>query len=172
MNKYEIGQVLEKLRGSAEGVRFDIADDGASLTICFETPNNQEIGDIKNGDLQFGLFVKDNIIFLLSKFGKMNWMDAPYHIALSKNLNTLLTIDEGLGYACNIALVDTRTGEIKALRLISFSTDFSRKLRGEIVEQSNKPFNNQEYSFNLNNIMKNYTTKDMVRLSISNCRIR
>lgn len=171
MYKYEVGQIVEGLQSNQEGVRFDMTDSGSTMTILFNKPTRNEIEYVKAGKLQFGMFVKDEVIFMLSKFGDMPWMDAPYHVALSKNLTKLNDIEEGKGYGCNIVLADASTGEIKAMRYVSFNTEFSKKLKSNIEDQKEYSFNNKEYEIKLATIMMNYSTDDMVKYSEVNCRI-
>jgi hypothetical protein len=172
MYKYEVGQVIEELKGSQQGVRFNMADDGATLSLLFKNPTKEEIDDIRKGKLQFGMFTKENVIFLLCKFGSMPWMEAPYHVALSKSLTKLQDLEEGQGYACNIALIDTATGEIKAMRYVGLSTEYSRRLKKNIEDQLKEDFNVEKYKKVMTEIMFNYTTNDMVNYSEINCRIK
>lgn len=172
MFKLEVGKVIEKLKGMPEEIKFDIADDGATLLILFKNPTKKEIEEIKAGELKFGMFIKENIIFILSKFGSMPWMDAPYHVKLSKNLTRLENIKDGEGYSCTIILTDTATGEIKALRFISFGTEYSRRLKKNVETQQNEGSDLIRYNKKLDGIMFNYSTKDMVLYSEVNCKIK
>ncbi|MCQ4924936.1 hypothetical protein NE686_17675 [Tissierella carlieri] len=128
--------------------------------------------NIKNGRLQFGLFIKDGIIFFLSKFGDMGWMDAPFRVALSPDLTTLQELNEDMGYSCSIILADSLNGEVKVLRFISFSTLFSIKLKEAIEDQFVDFFDKDKYSLKLRNIMSAYTTENMVTMSLVNCKIK
>ncbi|MBC8588078.1 hypothetical protein [Paratissierella segnis] len=172
MYKYEVGQIVKGLQSNQEGVRFDMTDIGSTMTILFNKPTRNEIEYVKAGKLQFGMFVKNDIIFILSKFGSLQWMDAPYHVALSKNLTKLNDIEDGQGYNCHIILADSSTGEIKAMRLIGFSTQYSIKLKENIEAQQKTEFNKVQYDVDLASTMMNYSTKEMVRFSEINCRIR
>lgn len=122
------------------------------------------------------MFVRNNIIFILTKFGSMSWMDAPFHVALTSNLTKLQDVKEGQGYSCTIILVDSTTGIVKALRHVSFDTNFSRKLKqnieAQILDMNVNTFNEMLYDAKVSQIMKNYTTKDMVKFSEVNCRIK
>lgn len=167
-----VGEKHEEFISKNEGVRFNMEDSGATLTILFNKPNAQEIEDIKNGSLQFGLFVKEGVIFILSKFGNLNWMDSPFHTALTPGLTTLQDLDEGMGYGCNIILADCSNGEIKVLRYVGLSTLFSKKLKEVIEEQFVDYFDIVEYDYKLKRIINAYTSKDMVKMSLINCKIK
>lgn len=172
MFKFQVGEVIEKYKGSNEGVRFEFTDIGADLIILFKNPNDKEIKGIKKGKLQFNLFVRENIIFLVSKFGEIPWMDAPFHVALAKNLTKLEDIQEGQGYGCTITLIDSNTGEIKAIRYVSFNTRFSKVLKENIEEQIKEDFDKVEYNIKLNDMFSKYDTKYMAKNSEVGCRIK
>lgn len=172
MYRYAVGEIIEEFKILQDSVKFDIHDAGTILLIFLNKPTKKEIKNIKKGNLQFRMFVKDRIIFILSKFEGMDWMDAPYTAYLSKNLTKLSNIQDGEGYNCNIVLIDSSTGRLEALRLVAFSTNFSRKLKENIEEQIKNDFNIKEYDNKLRKIFKIYDTRDMVNYSEIGCRIR
>lgn len=116
--------------------------------------------------------MKEGIIFLLSKFGNLPWMDAPFHVALARNLTHLQNIEEGQGYGLNSMLIDSSKGEILALRYIGLGTKFSRELKKQIELQDKDDFDAYEYDLKLLRIYNTYPTRDMVNYSIASCRIR
>ena len=140
------------------------------LNCSFAAEN--EIMAVKEGQLQFGMFTKENVIFILAKFGNMPWMDAPFHVGLARGLTCLQDVEQGTGYGCTIILADSHTGVIKALRYVGLSTEFSKRLKYNIEEQQEAGFDETTYYAKLAHIMRNYTTKDMVRYSEINCKIR
>ncbi len=170
--KLAVGEVLPGIKGTGDSVRFGMGDSGAELLVCFGSPTEKEIAAIKEGPVQFGMFTKENVIFILAKFGTMPWMDAPFHVGLAKGLTHLQDVEQGMGYGCTIILVDSSTGIVKALRYVGLSTEFSKRLKNNIEEQMNDVFDVAEYDAKLSRIMGTYSTKDMVRFSEVNCKIR
>ena len=75
----------------------------------------------------------------------MSWMDAPYNVHLSRNLNRLEMPADGQGLAMTVHLYDTQTGRLLHNRLLSLSTEISRKLVKMAMEQKEKPFDRQLY---------------------------
>ena len=63
--KLEVGQVIPQLKGTGDSVRFGMSDAGAELLVCFRSPTEAEIQTIKKGPIRFGMFTKENIIFIL-----------------------------------------------------------------------------------------------------------
>lgn len=169
--KLAVGEVLPGIKGTGDSVRFGMGDSGAELLVFFGSPIEKEISAIREGPAQFGMFTKENVIFILAKFGTMPWMDAPFHVGLAKGLTHLQDIEEGQGYGCTIIFVDSNTGIIKALRYVGLSTEYSKRLKDNIEEQMNEAFDKALYDAKLADIMRAYTTKDMVRYSEVNCRI-
>lgn len=171
MYKLEVGKVMPELKGTPEGVRFAMTDSGGELLICFKRPTLNEIEQIREGKAQFGIFVPEGVIFILSKFGDLEWMDAPFHVALTRGLTTLREVGPGKGYGCTIILADTVSGEVKALRYVSFNTEFSRRLKSNIEQQKSDVFRKNEYDTKLHSIMRRYSTKDMVKYAEARCTI-
>lgn len=171
MHLLATGDRIEKYRGVCDGVMFDMADDGGTLLVLFRNPSAEETEQIKKGKLRFGLYIKEGIIFMLSKFGSLAWTDAPYHAALSKKLTRMENLAPSKGYGVVIVLIDTANGEVKALRQVGLGTEYSKKLREAIEKQRTELFSAGEYNRKLNETYTNYSTEDMVRFSEADCVI-
>lgn len=164
MKTLEVGKLFkEGVIRYSEGIRFDITDSGCNLMLYFNEPDSAEIECVQRGEVRYGYYKENNVIMLLFKFGTLQWIDAPYSIHLSKNLTELQEIKEGFGFAVNVYLIDARTGVLKAIRLISFSTRFSQMLKSDIENQKELTFEN--FDLNLNNIYRKYTTNQLVKLA-------
>lgn len=161
MNKLEIGQLFkEGVTRYPEGVKFDITDGGMNLLIYFNHPTEEEKHSISKEDARYGYYKQDNVIFMLFKFGSLEWVDAPYSIHLSKHLTELQEVTEGNGYAINVYLIDAATGILEVARLISMNTRTSKLLREDILKQ--KEMNYDGYEQLLSNIYRSYSTKALV----------
>ena len=77
------GAVLPKeLVPTQDGIRFSF-DGRFILMYAFDRPTVEEKQAFKSGNpCQFGLAVVDDVIFFLSRFGTLKWMDAPFNIHL------------------------------------------------------------------------------------------
>lgn len=170
MYRYAVGERYGDLV-SEEGIRFDVSDEGGTLMIYFNRPTDAEIRAVKRGPVQFKLLEMKGIIFLLTKFEGMEWMDSPYHVALSKNLTELRDLQENQGYALHIILVDGTVGEIKAMRLVGLGYNFSSKFKKLVSRQRETKFDKVKYNSSLFYVMTNYTTKALLKYSEAGCRI-
>jgi len=162
MQILEVGKLFKDgITKYQEGCKFDMTDSGGNLIIFFNSPTEEEIIDIRLGKVQYGYYREYNVIFMLFKFGNLEWMDCPYSVHLSKDLTNMQEPNEGLGYAVNIYLVDATTGILKVARLIGMNTRVSTMLKKDLIKQKILSFEN--YQENLVAIYNKLSTKEMVK---------
>jgi hypothetical protein len=172
MIKYEVGQVVDKFVSHQEGVLFDVSDEGASLIVFFRNPTKEETEQFKSGhrfEIRFTEIY--GIIMMTFRIGSLNWMDAPYSPHLSKNLTRFTFPNESQGLGLTLIFVDVVTGEIKSMRLIGLSPNFTKKFFGLLMEQKMKEFNITEYGNALNKIYSIYPTNKIVKISSDYCKM-
>ncbi len=166
MYKYEVGQVVDNFKNHAEETLFDIDDSGATMLVFFKNPTPSEIEQFKSGkNFEIRFTELYGVIMITVKIGDLHWMDAPYTPHLSKNLTTFQIPNEGQGLGLTLFLIDASTGEIKHIKLLGLSEQFTRQLFGLIMEQKQKDFNIAEYNNALNRIFSAYKTSQIVKLS-------
>lgn len=109
-----------------DGPKLELTENGLVLLIQFQWPAAEEIHAIRDCDALFRAVVVDGVLFFLAKFGKMPWMDAPFHRALA-NTPDAERPSAGYGLALHILLVDSCTGVLKAQRIIGLKNSFSNE---------------------------------------------
>lgn len=165
MYSYEVGKRYP-FAIRQEGVVFDLADDGAYLNVYFRNPENIEVEQFKSSrPFEFRYVVLQNIAMCLFHIGSLNWMDAPYSPHLSNNLSTFSVPSDGNGLALTICLFDCATGELRHIRYVSLSTNFTKKFFGDVMELKMESFSEPEYFAALNSLFAKYSTKDLLKLS-------
>lgn len=165
MYKYEVGELLQKgITYYDEGMKFDFTQEGTVLLIFFNKPTKDEIESVRSGDFEVRFYIKDGIIFILSKFQKMPWMDAPYSIHLSKPFE-FMEMDDTQGFSLTIYLVDASTGVLKVIRYIGLGNEFSKQLKSAVEEQKIITFDKANYHKKLSNIYEIYATDDLMRMA-------
>lgn len=172
MIKYEVGQVIDKFISHQEGAFFDVSDEGAKLIVFFKNPTIEEKEQFKSGhrfEIRFTELY--GVIMMTFKIGNLSWMDAPYSPHLSKNLTKFTFPNENQGLGLTLIFVDAVTGEIKSMRLMGLSTNFTKKFFGLLMEQKTKEFNVAEYNNSLNKIYSIYPTNKIVKMSSNYCKI-
>lgn len=149
---------------TSEGVTLEF-DGGFQLMCRLSRPTAKEKNAFKSGVAQFDLAVVDGVIFFLSRFGTMNWMDSPFNIHLypDQRARLLEVPDPTQGYGIHIMLVDSSTGIVVHQRLIGLDHDLSMRLRDAIINQLVIP----DYHQRLQSIMARYSTRDLVALASS-----
>lgn len=172
MKNYEVGQIVSEFVNHQEGTLFDMSDSGAELYIFFRKPTSSEVEQFKSGQRFEIRFTEiHGVIMLLFKIGNLNWMDAPYSPHLSKNLTEFVLPNVEQGLSLTLTLVDAVTGEVKAIRLIGLSNNFTKKFFGTVMDQKLKDFNAKEYNIALNKIYSLYSTNKLVKMSNTYCKL-
>jgi len=165
LRKLEVGKPIEGcIKQYQEGVKFDFDNSGAVLFIMFRDPTNQEIESIRKGRLQIGICTLSNIIFMLFKFGNLNWIDAPFDIHLAQNQSFLnVEMNESQGFGMSMFLVDASTGILQAMRLIGWPHRLSQIFIEEAKKQVEQAFEQSEYDRKIDAVYMKYSTNDLVR---------
>lgn len=165
MRAFEVGKLFEEGKTRyEEGTRFSFDQSGGVLLLTYDRPTAKEIEEIRKGDLRLGILKKAGIIFLLFKFGSQPWIDASYTCHLSQPY-VFDPVEDNTGYGMMVYLVDASTGILKANRLIGLPTKMSKLFTEYVIEQQEKPFNKINYYNAINDIYRNYSTDDMVRMA-------
>ena len=159
--KFEVGK--KTFAPSAEGAMFNLTDSGCILIIRFNKPTAEEKRNIKSGVAQFKFTEINGIIFFLSRFGTLSWMDSPFLLDLAQ-CHDVPHSEAGIGLSLHIMLVDASTGILEAQRLIGLSTDFSNHLADAMLKQPHFQ-SHATYLQTINSIYDKYSTPDMVDMA-------
>lgn len=162
MPVYEVGKkVCEPC--ATDTIQFDIQDDGALFVAKLGRPTNEEVQEFKKGKPQFKFLQLDGVIYVLAKYGSLEWMEAPFHRDAAINTTKLPNPQDGEGLSLHIMLIDASTGVLKAQRLIGLSTQFTKKLVDAILKQP--PMTYSQYIASVNKAHMKYTIDQMVGLA-------
>lgn len=168
MEELRVGNKYEYLMGQ-DGATFQMADNGATLTIRLSRPDKKEKENLLNGKIRYSIAYLDDIIWLFWKFGSLNYIETPFSIAQAKNLTEVQEVEEGQGFAVNVLFVDGLNGELFGMKLISLNTRVSEKLIELISKQ---PYLSEvELTEKAMNTQMKYSTDDLQRFSLANGRI-
>ena len=153
---YIVGQLFDAhVRRWDEGAMYLYHMDIHQVLIFLSKIRPYEQQAFVRGVAHFGLYVDGDVITLLFKMdgpdGRgIDWHEAPYSWHLvPREARTLPpspeAISEGAGVPVFIFLIDASTGILQALRTVSLSNEFARKLCEAIRQQTSRPFNQQKY---------------------------
>lgn len=153
-----------------EGVIFNVTNSGLQLEVYFNNPTQKEIDSFKStAQYKFGLFKKDGILFFLSKFDNLNWMDAPYSVGLNEDVDSIILQEPttGNGYNLNVVLINAATGVLVSSRIIGLQHRFSKILKIEFDKQKALgKIDKIAHANNLNKIFASYSSNAMVKNAI------
>ena len=162
MTQFAEGKTNPILMGREETL-FDMTDDGAVLIVRFNNPTQKEIEQFSAGKrLEIAVSVYKDIIFLLTKFGNLSFMDAPYTVHMSLNLRNLEKPQKDSGYALNIIFCGT-DGMVYKMRLVTMPYDVSTILYDEIQRQKMQYFDWATHNSNIKFIYQRYSTMDLLQ---------
>lgn len=140
---YKVGEPYSSTKTHwPEGIDYNYRAGQHELRLFRRTPSPQEITDVKSGESRFALAVERDIIFFCYKFGQGPWGDCGFSIHLVPEAERILPElpAENERVLLTTLLIDAETGLLKAIRVVSLSPKFTRKLHQAILDQAARPF--------------------------------
>lgn len=170
---YEVGKpyIAGKARWP-EGIEYAWRGGSHELRLFFARPSSNEKQAIRKGMAEYALVVEQPVILLLSRFGGMEWSDAPYSIHLEKEADRVAPpeVSGDQRYLITNLLVDASTGFLEVIRVASLSTVFTAALHQAIRDQLAAPFDQAAYDAHLKEVYRvNPTSTRLLRLSVARC---
>ena len=164
MMKFEVGQPLPPLQPPGfETSRSTF--NSAFFDVVYWIPGTEDglIPIWKKSKLQYGLFVANNIPFLIFNFPNQQWnFDVSLNIKKVRKNNTNEWLN-GESNIINLYLCDCKTNLLLAQRMIAIETEVSEKIR-DVLEQQDQQFNSSDEVDNaINVIMQSHTTVEMMK---------
>lgn len=163
MELLELGKVHKEYIGMPEGISSTLTESGVQVLITFDKPIQEEITQIRSGQAQFKLLLKNDIPFMLSKFGKLDWMESPIRVDDEQLQGINNMNDVALGYGMYVILTDVSTGIIHALRAIGLGNGFSKELNKMLLRAP--ILSKEEYIKKVFAVQRAYTTKELVKMT-------
>lgn len=141
------------------------------LILPLRHPRSIEIRAFKTGTAEFAFGLIGPALVFLYRFGPaIGWGDAfyTYHKlpAAEQTLPPVLTGQQRALVEC--ILVEANTGIVKALRVVSFSPDFSRLLHEAIRKQAAAPYP-ADYDRQVRALMDKYDTQQLLAQAQARC---
>ena len=160
MQVFSVGQKVCTPDGS-DNMVFDITESGALLIVKMNHPTANEKREFKKPATSIKFVEVNGIIFILARFGTLNWMDAPYHRMFSFGEIHFSPLGPTEGLATTIMLVDSSDGTLVAQKLYGMDHDVSVRLIDAIEHQHPMP----NYDEVLQRTFAMYRTTDLVKMA-------
>lgn len=165
----KVGDKLNNGYVGNEGVVTNIDEAGINVFVYIKNIKDNELKEMGNEEnLKTGIFVRDNIIFFLYKFGSLNWMDSSYigNLAKNKDENLKVIKNGGMKNKMTITMVESTSGEVKAIKVVEVKNRFLQILSKAVDKQLQETqVSRIEYFIRVNEIYNRYTTKQMVDMA-------
>ena len=156
-----------------EGTVFDISSSGLSFIFNCSRPTAKEIKSVSSGsNFEIRSMVRNGVLWIFVKCGSLPWVEAPYTPHLSRAPYLEEISNDTSGYALTLYMVDAVDNTIKHMRLVGLGNRFSKKLRSDVEELINMPFNPYEYNMSINEMQRKYTTEQMAKMCSNYFKLR
>lgn len=175
-----VGKKYEKLKGVGDATYFDMTGSGALLVVALESPSEAECTEYREmkqfqiGYKAIGVQMGDTVIgdvaMIVFKVGDMPWADAPYSPHLGQG-GTGYDIQNGMGLALTVVLADSKTGEIKSIRVLGLQHDFSVKFVDTLKRLQKQPFSIKLYDKTITDIYNTMDTSSIVAICDNFCSL-
>lgn len=159
---YEVGEKYDKVMG-ADGAIFELYEDNGFISISMTNLTEEEISVLSAGKLDIYLSVIEGIVFVVADFKDKFIFDMPFNYGLYKEFR--LKNPAPYGYTVPIVAVEGKDNVIKAMRVIGFDADFSRKLYTFAEKQWRNKMEN--YDEKLKSVYERYSAQDIIKYAIA-----
>ena len=167
-----IGKPLfEARRELPEAIEYNYQAGDHTLLLSMKNLHPKEIEAVRCDEAEFGLYCENGIVFLLYRFGEtLPWSDSAFswwNVAEEDRRIPALRANPAERILLKIILVESATGIVKAIRVMTFSPEFTEKLHEAIRQQAaGKEFSRTEFVARSLEIYKTKSPADFAANSI------
>jgi hypothetical protein len=147
--------------------QFSYRGGECELVLFVDQPTQAEVAGVKLGRAGFALYDRDGLAVLCYRFvhpkGGIPWSDAPYHYQLVAEHERIPPPDPSRlspesRAVLLVILVNATGGQVRALRQVSLSPEFTRALFWAIGQQAARPFDSRRYDADLKALYLEFPT--------------
>ena len=150
---------------------YNYRDGSHELVIAYPNPHKREIEAVGEATAHFAFTVVRDILVFQYRFGAaVPWSDCGYNWHRLPEDERVLPEDPAPDERAvlRVIFIDANTGIIKALRVLTFSHTFTRRLHQAIRAQAARPFP-ADYAQQAAVLFQNYSTKALRRRALASC---
>lgn len=161
---YYVGQVVPEWATKEDGCILDYNDmSGFTLLYFMNRPNAEERAQfLADNRFQAAFTVIADVGFFCLKVGRLPWSDSIFSPNLYATTPQFDPPPPGQGYALNLLLIDSATGQIQVMRLIGLGHEFTGGLRRWSLESLKKEMGREQYNRVADAVFGRYTTNELV----------
>ncbi len=171
--RYRVGEPFQRgRRGWPRGTQYHYAAHGHELTVFQPGLDDETVQDVKRGQAEFALVVREPILLLAYRFGDAGvWADTPYCWHMHPPHTRLIPPDETSNESRAllwITLVGADDGIIHAQRGVTLAPDFTRVLHDALRRQAHGGFRSDDCVAALSDLLVHHpSTADRLALACS-----
>lgn len=157
-NMYSIGVVNPKLKTGEMQLRCNYEDGTWYLFAQLPQMSKVEAMNIQTGKISLAFAIIEDELFLLGKFGVLDWFDMPYEPARFKEPQKYIEFPSESGAPVVVVGADSNTGMVKALRAFGMSNSMSNALHKVCRDMDirHRPLNVKNQHLHIQKIYQKY----------------
>lgn len=173
---YAVGKpYVEGKTNWGEHVEYNCRGGGHELRLFYPDLTPKELAAIRDGPARFAFAVSGDVIFFCWRFGDLPWADSTFSIWLvpeEEREAPAQPKDPNERAALSVFCVEAKTGLIAALRFMTLSPDFTRRLHLAITAQLDRPYPGEAaYMAQCKRVYAAYSSEGIARrLAVATCK--
>lgn len=153
-----------------EAIEYNYQAGDHTLLLSMKNLHPKEIEAVREAEVEFGLYCENSIVFLLYRFGEtLPWSDSAFswwNVSEEDRKIPAPPANPAERILLKIILVEAATGVVKAIRVTTFSPEFTERLHDAIRQQAmDEEFSRAEFVARSLAIYANQTPAALAALS-------
>lgn len=158
-----------------ESIEYNYQAGDHTLLLSMKNLHPKEIEAVRSEETEFGLYCENGIIFLLYRFGEiLPWSDSAFswwNVAEEDRRIPEPQVNRAERILLKIILVEAATGIVKAIRVMTFSPEFTERLHRAIRGQAaGEEFSREEFVARSLEIYHKYSPSEMAAQAFGKTR--
>ena len=152
--------------------QFNLDINGAKLNVFSNNPSLYEINLYRKDEVQFALFVHNEVAYFLTKFGSEEWVECPFHASI----NSVKSRGIPVGFVAGkhnlpvaVILCDEYKVQKSGGRFVTLGKKMSEMLIDVALMQLNKAISIREYELRIERTYKKYSASEMAAMAVVKC---
>lgn len=137
------------------------------LLLVWEQPTPAEIEGVARAPMWVGFKIEGPLIFFLVRFeGVSSWADAPYSfhlVPIEERSSPPERLSPETRAVVTVLLIEAQSGIVQAIRVVTLSPAFTRRLFDAIRQQAQQPFDVGFYDAALAAIYEHSSSEELAR---------
>lgn len=155
-----IGELFSPGRTSWPEDSFELRyfDGSYLLQVCEAHPSNRSVEAFRQGTMHIGLHFERGVIFFLFRIeGSWDWSDQAFTIHRVHPANRKLDPAPGRYFSpLTVALVNSATGVVEAMRMVTMSPRFGRAFQTYMARQLEAPYSAETHEATIRELYAKY----------------